>query len=325
VNIKGLVSIWFLLIGATGFSQGLSLQSIGEPFECSTSAINWDAPTNTIPSIVWIYHLQPKPFPSEAISNLIATCGFTDKDLEVSNKDIMVYLSGSRLPDRQLGISSSHGTIYYESVTHYGPTNMAKDVPEMSQMLNLTINFLSELNIDTSEIPKNSTGLPNFRFWEPFKEYFLKDKTVTNIEFRAVDFRRSVDGALILGGGTAGNGQIFFGEHGKPVKIDIAWPNMERYKSYPTVAPDKIVKWIGEGKAVHGGISMNLPDIDWSTIKSLTIHEAKICYNAGSRLSPSDWLMPLITLRATVDTGQFKTDLQIDCPVIVDTKPYVEQ
>lgn len=224
------------------------------------------------------------------------------------------------MPDKQLGISSSHGTIYYESVTSYGPTNLAKDVPDMNQMPGLTTNFLSELKIDISQIETNSSGAPDFRFWQPFKEYFLKDKIVTNVEFRAVVFRRSVDGAKILGAGAAGNGELFFGEHGQPVKIDIAWPDLEHYKPYPTVTPDTIIKWIGEGKAVHGGILMNLPDIDWSTIRSLTIHEAEINYYAGDRLSPSDWLMPIVSLWTTVDTGQFKTDLEVDCPVIDETK-----
>lgn len=318
---KGFVGFLFLMIGATGFSQTLSLQILGEPFICSTSVIRWNAPTNSLPSTVWIYHLEPKIFPPEAVSNLVATCGFTAKDIGVSNKDIVVYFSPGKLPDRQLGISSSHGTIYYESVTHYSPTNLAKDVPEMNQMLNLTTNFLSEFDIDCSQMNPDTNGVPRFQFWQPFSEYFLKDKSITHIEFRAVNFRRWVDGALILGGGTAGNGQIFFGEHGKPIKIDIAWPNMERYKSFPTVSADTIIKWIGEGKAVHGGISMNLPDIDWPTIKSLTVEKAEISYNAGDRLSPSDWLMPLVSLWTTVDTGQMKIGLEVDCPIIDEPKP----
>lgn len=313
------------MIWTTGFSQSLSLQTLGEPFECSSSVIHWNVPTNSISTMVWVYRLLPKKFPPEAISNLVASCGFTAKNEAVSNNNEVFYASPGTHPSKQLGISSSHGIIFYEAVTDYGPTNLASDVPQMHQMLNLTTNFLSELGIDTSEIPKNSTGSANFRFWEPFKEYFLKDKIITNIEFRAVDFRRSVDGGNVLGAGTAGNGQIFFGEHGKPVKIDIAWPNMERFKSYPTVTPDIIVKWIGEGKAVHGGILMNLPDIDWSTIKSLTLNKAQISYYAGDRVSPSEWLIPLVSLWGTVDTGQFKTDLEVDCPVIVETKPSVEQ
>lgn len=316
VNRKRIIVLFLQMIWATGFSQSLSLQTLGEPFKCSVSVIHWNVPTNSLPATVWVYHLLPKKFPPEAISNLVATCGFTANNEVESNKDEVAYVTPVKIPSKQLGISSSRGNIYYETLTYYGPTNLAKDVPEMEQMLNLTTNFLSQLRIDTSEIDKDSTGAPNFRFWEPFKEYFLPDKIVTNIEFRAVEFRRSVDGAKVLGAGTAGNGQIFFGEHGKPIKIDISWPNLEHYKSYPTVTSDTIVRWIGEGKAVHGGISMNLPDIDWSTIKSLTIEKAEIAYNAGNRFSPSDWLIPLVSLWTTVDTGHGNVDVEIDCPVI---------
>lgn len=318
---KSFLLFSFLMLGVTGFSQSLLLQTLGDPFKCSSSVIHWDVPSNSIPATVWIYHLQPNAFPQDAVSNLVASCGFTAKNLEVSNKDIIVYLSPGKFPDRQLGISSSHGTIYYEAVTHYGPTNLAIDVPEIGEMQSLTTNFLAKFNIDCSQIDKSKDGAPNFHFWQPFKEYFFKDKIVTNIEFRAVVFRRSVDGARILGAGTAGNGEIFFGEHGKPIKIDIAWPNMERYKSYPTVVPNVIMKWIGEGRAVHGGISMNLPDIDWSTIKSLTIKKAEISYNAGDRFSPSEWLMPLVSLWTTVDTGHGNVDVEIDCPIIDENKP----
>lgn len=308
--------ILIFALGATGFSQTLSLQTLGDPFQCSASIIHWNARTNSLSSKVWVYHLLPKEFPSEAVSNLVASCGFTAKDVSVSNKDIIVYLSPGKFPDRQLGISSSHGTIFYESVTHYGPTNLAKDIPEMDDMPKLTTNFLSALDVDISEIGKNTNGAPNFHFWEPFSEYFLPDKIVTNIEFRAVRFGRYVDGGRVLGAGTAGNGQIEFGEHNKPIQIDIAWPNMERYKSYLTVSPQTIIEWIGEGKAVHGGILMNLPDIDWSTIKSLTIEKAEICYYAGSRVSPSEWLVPVVSLWTTVDTDNSKIDVEIDCPAI---------
>ena len=314
------VVLFILLIGATAFSQTLSLQSLGDSFRCSPKIINWNAPTNSLPATVWVYHILPKKFPPNAISNLVVSLGLTAKDRVVANNGETVYLNSPNFPSKQLEISETHGSIHYESVTDYGPTNLAKDVPEMNQLMNLTTNFLSQFDIDYSEIDKTSNGAPNLHYWEPFKENFLKNGIVTNIEFRAVVFRRYVDGNMILGAGTAGNGEIFFGEHAKPVKIDIFWPNLGRYKDYPTASPETITKWIAEGKAVHGGISMNLPDIDWSTIKSISIDKAEICYNAGDRFSPSEWLMPLVSLWTTVDTGQGNVNVEIDCPIIDDGK-----
>ena len=75
------------------------------------------------------------------------------------------------------------------------------------------------------------------------------------------------------------------------------------------------------GKAVQGGIPMDLPAIDWAVVKSLTVKKAELCYYAGDRLAPSEWLMPLVSLWTTVDTGHGNIDVEIDCPIIDETKP----
>ena len=309
--------ILFLLIfqamGATGFSQSLSLAHLGDRFQRTNLDVRWLA-TNALPHMVWVYRVTPKAFPPDAISNLVAECGFAAKDKKFSNGDETVYKDRDKFPSRQLGIS--RGGIFYTSLTHYGPTNLAEDVPARSQMAMLTTNFLAGLGISISDIAENTNGAPDFRFWEPFKEYYLPGGTVTNIEFRAVEFSRSVDGATILGSGNAGDGEIFFGEHGKPVRIDLSWRNLERYKLSPTATAETLVNWLRAGRAVQGGIPMNLPPIDWATVKSLTVRQADLCYYAGDRLAPSEWLMPLVSLWTTVDTGQANIDVEIDCPII---------
>jgi hypothetical protein len=185
----------------------------------------------------------------------------------------------------------------------------------------LTTNFLSQFGIGIFDIERTSDGSPNFHYWEPFKEYFLPDRIVTNIEFRAVSFSRSVDGAAIIGAGTAGDGEIFFGDGGKPIHIDLSWRELGRVKSFNTVSSETIIQWIREGKAVSGGMPMNLPPINWATVKSMTVKNADLCYYAGDRLAPSPWLLPLLSLWTTVDTGNSKVDVEIDCPVIAERQP----
>jgi hypothetical protein len=306
-------------IWAAGFSQSLSLQNLGDTFQRTNLEVRWDAPTNALPHTVWIYRLLPRTFSPEAISNLVALGGFTGKDITKSNANEVVYKSAGKHPAKQLAVS--RGSIEYLHSINYGPTNLAEDVPEMSQMQELTIKFLSKLGISLSDIERTTNGTPNFHFWEPFKEYYLPDKTITNVEFRAVDFRRSIDGAAFIGGGTGGDGEIEFGEYGNIVKIDLSWRNLERYKSYPTVTRETTVEWIREGKAVYLGVPMNLGDIDWPTVKSLTIKKAELCYYAGDRLAPSDWLIPLVSLWTTVDTGHGNINVEIDCPIIDETEP----
>jgi hypothetical protein len=314
ILIALLQSVW-----ATGFSQSLSLQKFGDSFQRTNLDVRWETSTNSLPRIAWIYRLLPKTFSPAAISNLVAQCGFTERDITTSNGNVVVYKTAGKHPEKQLELS--HGSLFYTASTHYGPTNLTKDLPEMSRMSEVTSNFLAKLGIGISDIEKDANGSPNFHFFQPVTEYFLPDQIVTNIEFRGVRFSRAVDGATILGAGTAGDGEIFFGEHGNPVHIDLSWRDLERIKSCPTVTRETIIKWIREGKAVQGGIPMNLPDIDWASVKSLTVKKADLCYYAGDRMAPSAWLMPLVSLWTTVDTGNGNVDVEIDCPIIDETKP----
>ena len=80
--------------------------------------------------------------------------------------------------------------------------------------------------------------------------------------------------------------------------------------------PATLIKWIREGKAVHGMVRMDGEPINWKTAKSLTINQAELCYYAGDPFSPSDWLMPFAALWTSVDTGHGSVDVEIDCPVI---------
>ncbi len=95
---------------------------------------------------------------------------------------------------------------------------------------------------------------------------------------------------------------------------------MERDKLHPTVTPEMMVKSIREGKAIQGMVPDTVGSIDWPTVKSVTIKEAKPLYFAGGDpLSPSDWLEPFAALWTTVDTGHGNVDVEIDCPIIDET------
>jgi len=317
---KAILLVLLQVLWTTGFSQSLSLKNLGDVFQCTNLDVRWEAPTNALPRTVWIYRLLPRKLSSEAISNLTVLCGFTESDRKISNADEVVYKNADQFPSKQLEISSSHGSIFYVTVIHYGPTNLAKDVPKMSQLPELTTNFLSMLGIDLSEIEKSTNGVPNFHFWEPLTKYYVNHSSITNITFRAVGFRRSVNGGGFLGAGTGGDGQVEFGEQGKPVKIDLSWRSLERYKSYPAATTETLIKRIREGGAVQCPIPDNFGVIDWQTVKSLTVWKAQLCYYAGDRFNPSDWAMPLVSLWTTVDTGHGNVDMEIDCPIIDETK-----
>jgi hypothetical protein len=83
-----------------------------------------------------------------------------------------------------------------------------------------------------------------------------------------------------------------------------------------------MVQSIRAGKAIQGMIPDNLNEIDWRTVKSVTIKKAEPSYYAGGDpFAPSDWLRPYAALWTTVDTGYGTIDVEIDCPIIDDSKP----
>jgi hypothetical protein len=315
--------IFFILIGmvcTTGFSENPRWKEVGTPIPARADLdVRWDAPTNSgvgsnVPTNAWpskmfVYYIVSTKFSPKAISHLMVMCSLTEKDKSQQDTNGVVFKSSDG--SRTLSISFSSGSIRYETPQpHYGPTNLAEGVPPMSQMSELTKDFLKEIDIKLSEIEKNSNGIPNFHFWEPFTEYYVKGASITNIEFRAVVFSRSVDGAQVVG--DAGHCGLEFGERGKISQIHLSWPNLKRNKSSATLTPQTIMQLLREGKAHLGLLPMGFGDIDWQTVKGVIIKQAWPCYFAGN----SDTLYPFLTLWTTIETGHGNVDVEIDCPII---------
>ncbi len=307
----------FQMLAGQVLAQHLSLK-LGTPFRRSDLEVRWSLTTNPIPPTVWIYHLLPRQFPNPAISNLMPLGPFTAKDLVASNNNELLYKNPKT--STALWFSPPLGAIRFQSPTPHGPTNIPADLPKLSDLPSLTIAFLAQLGIPGGEIEKRPDGSPDLHVSEPLTIYFLDHRFITNITFRSVTLRRQVDGAPFVGNDTGGDCQIDFGDHGKPIQIMLSWRNLERFRLLPTASPETITTWIRHGKAVQGMLPMNEKPIEWRSVKSLTITAAKLCYYAGSPTEPSQWLMPFVALRATVDTGYRKTEVEIDSPIIDESK-----
>lgn len=272
----------------------------------------WNAPTNALPARVWIYRLLPMKFPPRVISNVMNLCSFNEKEKIEQSTNGVTFVSADK--SRRLDIFFPLGTIEYQAANHYSHTNLAEDVPTEDRMPALTTNALNQIGIGISDIERASNGTPNFHFFHPLTMYYVNHSFVTNIEFRGVRFKRSVDGGSFVGLGAGGDGEIDFGEHSKIVKIDVSWQNLERYKAYGTIPPELMIKLIRRGMAVHGPVRIDLPEIDWASVKSVSIEKAKLCYYAGD--PPTDWLYPFAALWVSVDTGHGHVEMEIDCPII---------
>jgi hypothetical protein len=314
------VIILFQAICLTGFSQNPRWKYADDtPIPAHADLdVRWDVgsnvPTNKWPSKMWIYQLAPRKFSPKTVSNLMRMCSFTEKDKVQQDTNGVTFKS----PDgkRTLTISFASGSIHYDAPEpkYVLKPNVFEGMPKTEEMPKLTKNFLKKIGVKLSEIQKDTNGAPHFHFSDRGYEYLTNRTFITNTWARVVFFRRSVDGAEVIG--DDGSCWLNFGEHGKISKIDFEWPDLKRYKSAPILKPQAITQLLREGKARQGATFDNVGDIDWATVKSVTIKQAWPCYFAGD----SNLLYSFLALWATVDTGHGNVDVGIDCPIIDETK-----
>ena len=295
---------------------------MGKPVPSNKFDIRWNVQTNSIPPNLWVYQTLPTKFSSAVISILMSIGGFAARDQTNNqsnkNKDGLFFLSSDKT--RSLEIQPTLGVINYEDkkVVQTSETNLPVDVPQQSELAKLTMDFLPKINLLASEIEKTGfTTPPEFSFFEPeLTMYWIKNVIVTNIPYRSVFFRRSLDGIAVVGNDTGGNCWISFASHKAISKISLKWPRVERSKSYPTASSQTIIRWIRQGKSVHGYIPMDFGDIDWTTAKSMTITKAEACY-----LTVAKKVYPIASLWVIVDTGHGSVELEIDTPIIDGMEP----
>ncbi|MGH7954061.1 MAG: hypothetical protein ACREFE_19370, partial [Limisphaerales bacterium] len=115
---------------------------------------------------------MPTKFSPVLISSLMSLGNLTEKDRwgNINNTSGIAYFNFKS----SLSVSFATGEIEYNGeMPHYNITNLAKDVPEMNQLYQLTTNFLPKLGINLSEISKQRNGKPKFNFYEPLSGYHI--------------------------------------------------------------------------------------------------------------------------------------------------------
>jgi hypothetical protein len=280
--------------------------------------VRWNVPVeDTLPSHIWVYRLLPRWLSPETTSYLLNLCSFTEKDRVKSSASGMSF----KTPDssRHLWISASSGSIGYDVQMTEGLTNLTKDVPNEEQALERVKQILPKLGISLGDIErKGKNDEPLFNSSDSKITYFVKSDPITNTRFRAVGFRRAVDGITFISVDTGGEGIFRFGDHGRIIKIDLSWRDLERVKAYRTLSVGEIIHSLLEGRAVQGYLSMDSRAIDWRTAKSVTVNHLLPRYYAGTSEHPSDMLEPFAVLDSIVDTGHGMVNVEIDCPIIAE-------
>jgi hypothetical protein len=304
-----LFSLIQIVCATAGFAQSPPWKANGEAIPARPDLnIRWQDSTK-FPRKVWVYDVSPNKFSPEVISNVMTLCSFTENDKIEDNTSGMTFKNADS--SRTLSISFSSGEIQYETPElHYSPTNLAVGVPSTNQLSEMAKNILSKLHISFSDIT-GWLGTNKIDFSEPLTMYFVGDATITNIPYRTVYFRRSVDGMPIAGHFYRFN----VGEHGKISKISIAWPNLKPVKSYSMASRKDVINFLRSGNAIRGPVPTSVGDIDWLSIKGVTIKKAVPSYQISN-----NQLYPFLRLDALVDTGNGTVDIGMDCPIIDETK-----
>jgi hypothetical protein len=218
---------------------------------------------------------------------------------------------------KRLSVSFLAGRLTYETRNpHYGPTNLTRGVPPMSEMPHLAADFVRKIGISLYDITnpydngQKIEGGTRFHFSEPGITYFVNGVSLHNTEYRTAKFWRCVDGFAVIGGD---GGEVSFGEHGTIRRFSVTWRTLNRYQRLPTVNMDTAAKLVRTGNAMEELIP---GQIDWAKVQSLTVKKASPLYYNGH----SEWLWPFLGLVAVTEPNFGLTQFGIDCPIIDETK-----
>ncbi len=312
------LALIFLFTGfcAASLAESLPLGKMGKTIQPNEIDVQWSVLQNKFPPNLWVYHVLKTKFSPAVISNLIDVGNFSAKDQTGSptgGAEESQFLSSDKT--RRLTIQSSLGAINYENkiIVQTSQTNLPVEVPQQSELRKLTMDFLPKIGIRDSDIKRDEEiSQPELTFFDPeVTMYWVNSAMVTNIPYRSVFFRRSLKGVSFVGNDVGGNCWINFASHRTISKIVLKWPEVERFKSYPVASFQSIIKWIHQGRSVHGYIPMDFGTIDWPAAKKITVTKAQAVYVTGQ-----NYIHPIASLWATVDTGHGNVEVEIDCPII---------
>ena len=214
-----------IVCATAGFAQSSPWKANNEVVPARPDLnVVWQNPAKFPPSI-WVYQLLPNNFSPEIISNLMALCSFTGKDKIGNDTNLIRFQSADR--SRTMSVSYASGEIEYKTAEiSYTPTNLAVGVPSTNELPEIAKGFLNQLHIKFSDIT-GWIGKSKVDFSEPLTTFYVGNTVITNVPYRTVYFRRSVDGMPIA--------YEFYrfnvGEHGRISKISITWPTLKRIKS----------------------------------------------------------------------------------------------
>jgi hypothetical protein len=322
--MKILFYLFFSVVCVTGYAHDVPFHRLGYAFTQTNVPIIWEAPIHNLPSKLWIYRASPAKVSPDTISNLVALGAFTEKDRKKvpDYPHLIVYDNSSK--KIFLRIDPNWAFISYRD-SSADDSNITEGVPDERQAFQIATNWLLKLGIDRNQLVKSPSGKDLKFYGSPGMSYLYSREGnapayATNIFVYGITFKRSLDGAEIIGGTAYGGYSIQIGNHAKISNILVSWRNYKHDKCYPIASRKTLLKWIHEGKAVcWSGDQL----IDWSSIKKITITKATPLYYSEAydeNDAPQNIAYPFAELEAQADTGATNLTFNFYCPIIEEAK-----
>jgi hypothetical protein len=311
------LAIAVLLVCVSSPADSIRLE--GEPFHPSTNTgVTWNAPTNDLPSELWIYKVMPEAVSAGVVSNAMKLGQFTMKDLSKSahpiirDKDLIYFYSkGDSGKSRHLFIAPSLGIIEFAAERDYNKP--IENVPNAVEVEKLARGVLCQLGVDKSLIcnPKPGYDETSTRYKYDKGTHKMILPGVTETVVRGIAFQRRIDGVLESGSWCF---MIHFRSHGEIEDFSLYWRNILPQESHPTVSPAQIIGMIKDGQTQ---LPPQFDDVSGITAaKNLVVTKITPRYFNGTGKEPLDFLKPYADLEVSADFGTNTSTFYLKCPIL---------
>jgi hypothetical protein len=312
---------FFAVIGAviiSGISSPAGTFRLeGEPFQTPTNCpIIWSAPTNGLPSGLWIYKVMPEAFSAVVVSNAMKLGGFQIRDLSQTDQPLlhdkrMIYFQNKNEygKPRFLFIAPTVGAMEYASQRDY--TAPVEDVPSSEQTEQLARDVLFQLGIDRSLLAERVRN----GYDETSTRIDRKGTPLGSLQvvMRGISFERRIDGIPLSESWCF---LIHFRSHGTIEDFKLRWRNLIPYQSHGTLTPAQIIEVIKSGQSVFPPqAGANGQDV--SHAKTLSVVKMTPRYFNGSGKEWMDFIHPYADLEmAAKNDGGDTLTFHLSCSIL---------
>lgn len=293
----------------------------------TNAVIVWQAPTNHLPSSVWIYQRElPHVFSATVISNAVVLGSLQGKGIPKPSTNNF-FIAEDKGPDYPstlatiFGIIPGDANLYYVAPNHNAGSG--KDIPSDETILRRASEYAARLGLDPAKLVRKS-------LFTNLCDADLNGKTTNIVCGRGVFLSRQLDGIAFFSADNEGDGaegiSLELGSHGQIRSFSIRWSDFARYKSEPTASQQDIIHCIQAHK------TMVLPNTDeehyfarlkkLATAKRLTITKITPYYGESvfgevpTNDVPCKFATPFAELEAVADFGNSNATVKLLSPIL---------